>query len=456
MSLIRPRLNDYYDLSFTQEDVNFAIPLLDDDIPLYVDPFLLWKSPSQQDRSLHQMMVRAFDTIVREGVEGNPANAVNTLIALSECPEVGLGHAEGKIGRRIGEQTAESIIHLYHEIPRIQNRGIEHIEALQLVIKGISRDRVSDLACSLLKSFLIDFTIEACRKYNIPTKRVRLDNIFDDRRAHLVSEEIDLPVNYGTDSPILLVPKRWLRRNPWISFDEFTKFTIATSEPFQQRSLSHEEVLNYNRANYDMVVLYVEQRERTSADCKNDPLFTPIPIVSARKKLNQIKKLPSGNSNGVDKTYEDAVTQLLASLFYPQLDFAAEQVRTDSGTTIRDLVFYNNRTVDFLQEVHTQFDARQLVFELKNVIAIEREHVNQLNRYLGGSFGRFGVFVTRNAIPRAMYRHTIDLWSGQRKCILTLTDSDLETMVTVFESKQRLPIEVLKRVWIEFTRACPS
>jgi len=205
-----------------------------------------------------------------------------------------------------------------------------------------------------------------------------------------------------------------------------------------------------------MVVLYVEQRERTSADCKNDPLFTPIPIVSARKKLNQIKKLPSGNSNGVDKTYEDAVTQLLASLFYPQLDFAAEQVRTDSGTTIRDLVFYNNRTVDFLQEVHTQFDARQLVFELKNVIAIEREHVNQLNRYLGGSFGRFGVFVTRNAIPRAMYRHTIDLWSGQRKCILTLTDSDLETMVTVFESKQRLPIEVLKRVWIEFTRACPS
>src|SRR5881392_2820238 len=38
-SLIRPRLNDYYDLPFSQEQVDFAIPLLDDDIPLFVDPF---------------------------------------------------------------------------------------------------------------------------------------------------------------------------------------------------------------------------------------------------------------------------------------------------------------------------------------------------------------------------------------------------------------------------------
>ena len=27
MALIRPRLNDYYDLPFTQEPVSFAIPL---------------------------------------------------------------------------------------------------------------------------------------------------------------------------------------------------------------------------------------------------------------------------------------------------------------------------------------------------------------------------------------------------------------------------------------------
>ena len=141
---------------------------------------------------------------------------------------------------------------------------------------------------------------------------------------------------------------------------------------------------------------------------------------------------------------------------YPELDFADEQSRTDSATQIRDLIFYNNRTWDFLEDIYRQFDARQFVFELKNVAEIEREHINQLNRYLDGAFGRFGVFVTRRALPRAMRQHTIDLWSVPRKCILALNDEDLDLMVKVFETKQRLPIEVLKRSFVEFTRLLPG
>ncbi len=41
MAIIRPRLNDFHSLPFKQEDVDFAIPFLDEDIPLYIDPFLL-------------------------------------------------------------------------------------------------------------------------------------------------------------------------------------------------------------------------------------------------------------------------------------------------------------------------------------------------------------------------------------------------------------------------------
>ena len=51
--LVRPRLNDYHGILMLQDKVDFAIPFLDEDIPLYVDPFLLWKSPSQMDNGLH-------------------------------------------------------------------------------------------------------------------------------------------------------------------------------------------------------------------------------------------------------------------------------------------------------------------------------------------------------------------------------------------------------------------
>jgi hypothetical protein len=61
MALVRPRLSDYHGLCFTQEEAGFAIPFLNDDIPLYVDPFLLWKSPSMQDQALHTALVSTFN-----------------------------------------------------------------------------------------------------------------------------------------------------------------------------------------------------------------------------------------------------------------------------------------------------------------------------------------------------------------------------------------------------------
>ncbi len=50
--LIRPRLTDHHGITLAQEDADFAIPFFDEDIPLYVDPFLMWRSPSLQRRVL--------------------------------------------------------------------------------------------------------------------------------------------------------------------------------------------------------------------------------------------------------------------------------------------------------------------------------------------------------------------------------------------------------------------
>jgi hypothetical protein len=55
-----------------------------------------------------------------------------------------------------------------------------------------------------------------------------------------------------------------------------------------------------------------------------------------------------------------------------------------------------------------------------------------------------------------MFKNTLDLWSGQRRCIIALDDTDVELMVNVYEGKQRDPIDVLKKKYVEFTRACPS
>ena len=61
MTLVRPRLTDVYEVSEVQSELDFAIPFLDEDIPLYVDPFLLWKSPSLQDQALHTTVTNSFN-----------------------------------------------------------------------------------------------------------------------------------------------------------------------------------------------------------------------------------------------------------------------------------------------------------------------------------------------------------------------------------------------------------
>lgn len=457
MTIIKPRLIDHYDLSFTQEEADFAIPFLDEDLPLYVDPFLLWKSPSQQDNALHTAVINSINYLGYLSKKGKEKEAVNFIIAASECREVGLGLSKTKIGKRVSEKTALSVLNLYKNIPQLSINGFIHFEETQLLVENIAVDRVSDLTCSFLKSFLIDYTIEQCQKHKIPLLDVELTNVYDYKKKAFINEKAALPHHPETLAPMLFVPKRWLRFTPWINYEDYYEnhFIKQIDEKYD-RVNKRIAVLNFNRKNYDVVRNYVEAKERVQSDCKNDPLFKSIPIHSAKSKLSEILNIPSGKSDNADKRYEDTVVQLMASLLYPQLDFADEQSRTDSGVLIRDLIFYNNRSIDFLRDIDNAFGSKQIVMELKNVKEVEREHINQLNRYLNDQFGLFGILITRNPLPAKIFKNTVDLWAGQRKCIIALTDNDIKLMVSVFESKQRLPIDVIKRAYVDFMRKCPS
>ena len=52
-------------------------------------------------------------------------------------------------------------------------------------------------------------------------------------------------------------------------------------------------IIDYNRRNYDFVKGYIEAKERSFADCHNDPLFMQLPLTSAKRKMHEITKLPT-------------------------------------------------------------------------------------------------------------------------------------------------------------------
>lgn len=458
MEIIRPRITDFYGIHKSQSEIDFAIQFFDEDIPLYVDPFLLWKSPSQQDQSLHTLITNSFNHLNYLTKKNKMQEAKNTLISISECKEVGLGVSKTRNGLPIGENIAEKILSLFKDIKEYSDFGFTHFEVIQLYIKGISKDRISDITCNYIKSFLIDYTIEQCELMNIPLEKANIEKIYNYRENKLeYNQEVFLPVNPKTKNPIIFTPKRWLRFTHWINFDDYFRSHCPKDDLVNiNQDETRVKILNYNRENYGVVEDYVKYKVKNSEDCKNDPLFTQIPIISANRKLSEIIKLKTGKEDGADWKYEDFVSELLASLFYPHLDFAQTQSRTDSGRHIRDLIFYNNRDIDFLNDIYKEYSNKQLIFEMKNVKKIERDHINQLNRYLQSNIGNFGIFITRNPMSKEIFKNTIDLWSSQRKCIISITDEDLKLMVNVYESKQRTPIDILKKKYIEFQRALPT
>ena len=354
--LIAPRLTDYHGIHLQQASLDFAVPLFEEDIPLYVDPFLLWRSPSQQDQALHTSLINSFNHLGELMRKGEAKKAIATLIAASECDEIGLGLSATRTGKRIGRDKAQEILCLFESIPEYGRRGFRHFEEIQFFVEGISKDRVSDIACSFLKSFLIDFTADQCQRLGIPTQECTIEKVYDYRSNQFVAgENTPVPVNPQNGKPLILVPKRWLRFTPWINYDDYFLHHCPQDDiSHTAEALDRVATLNYNRHNYGVVEVYITEKERTFEDCHNDPLFSQIPVVSAKRKLKLIQKLPTGKDDNADREYEKAIGQLFPSMLYPNLDFATKQSRTESGALIRDLIFYNNRA----QQLEGKFKLR--------------------------------------------------------------------------------------------------
>lgn len=458
--LASPRLIDVFGVDFTQEDVDFAIPRLQGDIPLYVDPFLLWVSDKPGYQAMHEEVINFFRSVSGFVRDGNLDAAALLLAGCDEPHAMGLGYALGsRRGSNIGPKIIASILEVLEGVPRLLEGQIRHAEELQLVVPNFAEDRASDTVSSILKRFFIDYTEQQCESLQIPTKKARLGQVYDSsRRLWIPAREAALPFNPLDGSPILLVPLDMLRRLPWINYEDYYHSSFSTRilpSNKRDRRVAKDAVLKFNARNYVEVERYVSEKERKGNSCKPDPLFTSLASSTIRMKYRQLRQLSTGSANGADRRYEDLVFALLSSLLYPTLEFAESRVRTLSGAHIRDLIFYNDGKTEFWKDVRQRYDARQPVLELKNVSTLETEHVNQLYRYLDEEFGRFGVLVSRNPAPTVVMRNAVDLHSSKRTMILSIDDRDLELMISMLDSG-RDPSEVIKKKYVEFTRLLPK
>src|SRR5205823_11912640 len=152
MSDDRPRIQPIL-AGVSQYEVDFVIPRAGVDVPVGIDPFLLFKSRDPNLRSLHEVVIEAFRVGVELVKDGRITDA-RKLLRFPEVREIGLGYTrKGKGGSGLGAFLSDLILDTLRESPAMLERGVRHVEELQLVSAGIGPDRTSDITARLIKSF---------------------------------------------------------------------------------------------------------------------------------------------------------------------------------------------------------------------------------------------------------------------------------------------------------------
>jgi hypothetical protein len=141
----------------------FNISLVND-IPLFIDPFLLFNSEKSHYQSLHDDMISYLSFLRDKAVSGRvPPALVSAWYTFPEFKQTWLGFSQfGNVGRGLGMGFAVSLHRNLNTIfstfgDEIVTDG-SHIEKLTLIDKGIGKDKISDFTTNLIKEHLLQYT----------------------------------------------------------------------------------------------------------------------------------------------------------------------------------------------------------------------------------------------------------------------------------------------------------
>ena len=453
-------------------DVDFVIPRMGVDTPVGIDPFLLYKSRDPEYRQLHALLLAVFNSGIEAMRSGATARA-RTLFDFPEVAAIGFGYTQGgKRGSGVGSYMTTLILETLQGSPGLQQRGVRHVEEIQLLSAGIGPDRVSDIAANVLKRFLIGYTQRQCDIWNLDRKaKVPVEHIYDPDSGGWVDSYEDLPVSPVDGSPILLVPRRIVRVLPWINYDDFLKTefaaylgarraksrcasaTVAGPRPGES-TRTKGDVVTVTRNDIALVDRYVRSREQQGRDAR--PAMNYIDEAAhdeAEVLKRRLASIVPGREQAVE--YQHLVLEMLNFLFNPELIDGQPEVKTFEGTERRDIVFTNDSDESFWEYIRTEHAGLFVMFEAKNTEMLDLAAINQTATYLGDRLGRFGAIVTRGSPPESVQRKAFSVWNDSapnRKIILILTDDHIRELLDL-RARDGSPTQWLQRHYRAFRMA---
>lgn len=238
------------DKSIVDDYGAFDVSIIND-LPLFIDPFLLFHSEKQEYQDLHDSIIeylvflrdRAADSHVSDGMLRN-------WYCFPEVKQNWFGFSMvGNGGSGLGMDFARSLHQNLNVI--FANFGDEsitessHLEKVCLVSSGVGRDNISDFVTNLIQDFLCTYTAEFAKQNLLESQiqKVWIDRaVFNTQTQSWQRKSYDLPWYDG--DYVILTPKDMLTRDDtWINTRDlvhrFQDIPAAIPDGSLRASVSH-------------------------------------------------------------------------------------------------------------------------------------------------------------------------------------------------------------------------
>ena len=227
--MIRVYFSDFFEIAPDElEDYGALNISLLTDLPLFIDPFLLFNSENDAYGKLHDEIIKYLLFLCEESKSRKLDDGlIHRWFRFPEIPQTWLGFSKtGNAGRGLGRTFAVALNENFGEVlADFGNENVTkspHLEKLGLISKGVGRDMISDFTTNLIKGFLSEYTQEFAKQHIDPSllANFAVDHAAFNYETHSwTTKRYTLPRFRGTY--VLLTPKDILAKDDtWINKDD--------------------------------------------------------------------------------------------------------------------------------------------------------------------------------------------------------------------------------------------
>ncbi len=224
--------SDYFDVNpeLLEEYGAFNISLIND-LPLFVDPFLLFNSDSDTYKELHKTLIDYVIFLKKLALSGKlSSGAIKEYFYFPEVKQNWFGYSlTGNKGSGLGVDFANSLVKnlstVFTSFGDEEITESSHLEKLALIKNGVGRDNISDLTVNIIKPYLLEYT-QSFALENIAEDKLKdfriSKAVFDFDKQAWKEQTYKLPFIIDPDTGkkefVLITPKDLLTKDDtWIS-----------------------------------------------------------------------------------------------------------------------------------------------------------------------------------------------------------------------------------------------